>query len=377
MKVVLISQSASPGLLIFRKPMIEELVAAGHKVYCFAMDFTDPARQDLIKLGAIPMDYSLSRTGLNPFRDFTDTLKLSLKIKALKPDLVFSFFAKPVIYGGLAARIAGVPKRIGMLEGLGFAFTEQKGHLPFKTRLIRWVQVQLYRAVIPTLDKIIFLNPDDPVDLIKKYRIKAKKVEVLGGIGLDLGEYPYSKPDSNKVSFIFVGRLLAEKGINEYIGAAKLVKQKYPGAEFVVLGGLDEGNPGGLRKDELDKLIKDSIVIHPGHVNDVSKWIADSSVFVLPSYYREGVPRSTQEAMAIGRAVITTDMPGCRETVVEGVNGFMVPAWDTEALAKAMIRFIEKPALVLSMGMESYHLALERFDAKVVNKRLINMLSIN
>jgi len=199
---------------------------------------------------------------------------------------------------------------------------------------------------------------------------------VLGGIGLDLKNYACSQPDSTKQRFIFIGRLLAEKGINEYIAAAKLVKQNHPTAEFVVLGGLDEGNPGGLRKAELDKLIADDIVIYPGHVDDVPKWIADASVFVLPSYYREGVPRSTQEAMAIGRPVITTDVPGCRETVVDGVNGFIVPPWNSDVIAQAMIRFIEHPELIEKMGLESYRMAQEKFDVVKVNAKLMRILEV-
>lgn len=374
MKVTLISQNASPGLIIFRKELIQTLSAQGHKVYCFAIDFTDATREQVKNLGGIPVDYSLNRTGLNPLRDVRDTWALSRKLKEIKPDLMFSFFAKPVIYGSLAAKLAGVPKRIGMLEGLGFTFTEQPFPLPFKTKLIRWVQVQLYRLSVPLLDKIIFLNLDDPKDLLEKYSIKSKKTEILGAIGLDLTNYAFVQPDTSKRRFIFIGRLLAEKGINEYIGAAKLVKQQYPDAEFVVLGGLDEGNPGGLKKAQLEALIKENIIIYPGHVDGVPRWIAGASVFVLPSYYREGVPRSTQEAMAIGRAVITTDVPGCRETVVDGVNGFFVPPWSPEQLAEKMIRFIEQPELIEQMGKESYRIAQEKFDAQEVNERLVGML---
>lgn len=376
MKITLISQNASPGLVIFRKELIQTLSAQGHKVYCFAIDFTDATREQVKNLGGIPVDYSLNRTGLNPLRDVRDTWALSRKLKEIKPDLMFSFFAKPVIYGGLAAKLAGVPKRIGMLEGLGFTFTEQPFPLPFKTKLIRWVQVQLYRLSVPLLDKIIFLNPDDPKDLLEKHSIKAKQAEVLGAIGLDLTNYAFVQPNTLKHRFIFIGRLLAEKGINEYIGAAKLVKQQYPDAEFVVLGGLDEGNPGGLKKAQLEALIKENIIIYPGHVNDVPRWIAEASVFVLPSY-REGVPRSTQEAMAIGRAVITADVPGCRETVEHDINGFIVPKWDEKALAKAMIRFIETPELIEKMGLESYRIAQEKFDVVEVNKKLVQILGLD
>ncbi|AKX54028.1 glycosyltransferase family 4 protein [Thiopseudomonas alkaliphila] len=373
MNIALVSQNVSPGLLIFRKELILTLASQGHKIYCFAIDYTDNTREQVESLGGIPVDYSLNRTGLNPIRDIYDTWALSRKLKKIQPGLMLSFFSKPVIYGSLAAKLAGVPKRIGMLEGLGFTFTEQPFPLPFKVKLIRWIQVQLYRLSIPLLDKIIFLNADDPKDLLRTYSIKAKKVEILGGIGLDLFDYKFLLPDTKKHRFIFIGRLLSEKGINEFVAAAKIVKAKHSTVEFVVLGGLDKGNPGGLTENELDSLISENLIIYPGYVDDVSSWIASSSVFVLPSY-REGVPRSTQEAMAIGRAVITTDVPGCRETVEDGVNGFLVPKWDVPALAGAMNKFIENPSLISEMGKESYRIAQEKFDVNIVNKRLISML---
>lgn len=374
MKIALVGTTAN-SILGFRRDVILSLVSQGYKVYAFAVDYTEQDKLKVQELGAVPTDYSLSRTGLNPLRDLRDTLALSRKLKEIKPDLMFSFFAKPVIYGSLAAKLAGVPKRIGMLEGLGFTFTEQPFPLPFKTKLIRWVQVQLYRLSVPLLDKIIFLNPDDPKDLLEKHSIKAKKSEVLGAIGLDLTSYAFVQPATSKRRFIFIGRLLAEKGINEYIGAAKLVKQQYPDAEFVVLGGLDEGNPGGLKKAQLEALIKEDVVIYPGHVNNVPHWIAEASVFVLPSY-REGVPRSTQEAMAIGRAVITSDAPGCRETVEQGVNGFIVPRWNAQALADKMIYLIENPTEITRMGNESHRIAVDKFDANKVNQRLMEILEL-
>lgn len=373
MKIILLGTTAFNSI-IFRQDLIKELVKSGYEVFVFGLCFSSDEDHQVRALGAIPVAYSFSRTGLNPFRDIKDTFALAKKIKAIKPDLVFSYFAKPVVFGTLAAKLAGVPRCIAMLEGLGFTFTEQPSGLPFKTKLIRSVQVLLYRLAFPLLDRIIFLNPDDPIDLVEKYKLKVKKVSVLGGIGLNLADYPYSAPQSQPVRFIFIGRLLAEKGINEYIAAAQIVKQQYSDAECVVLGGLDEGNPGGLTQQALDSYIEQNIVIYPGHVNNVHEWLAGSSVFVLPSYYREGVPRSTQEAMAIGRPIITTDVPGCRETVVDGVNGFFVPPWSSEQLAEKMIRFIEQPELIEQMGKESYRIAQEKFDAQEVNERLVGML---
>lgn len=229
------------------------------------------------------------------------------------------------------------------------------------------------------MDKIIFLNPDDPIDLIEKNHIKHKKdaIKVLGAIGLNLDSYCYQKWDEEAlVSFIFIARLLAEKGIFEYAEAAKIVKQKYSNIIFTVIGGLDEENPNALTKPQLEELIAQNIIEYHGFVNNVAEHIKNNAVFVLPSYYREGVPRSTQEAMAIGRPVITTDVPGCRETVKEGVNGFLVPKWRPEILAEKMICFIENPEKINQMGQESHNIALEQFDADKVNQKLCKLLGI-
>ena len=264
-----------------------------------------------------------------------------------------------------------------MLEGLGYTFTEQPEGLSKKAQLIKSIQVLLYKIALPQLDNIIFLNPDDPKDLLEAYHIKVKKLDVLGGIGLDLDEYNYQPIETidSPISFLFIGRMLKEKGIHDFIAAAKIVKQIYPEVQFTVLGAIDSANPGALQQSELDRLVSLNIINYPGQVDNVQKWIADSHVFVLPSY-REGVPRSTQEAMAIGRAVITTDVPGCRETVVDGINGFLVEKWNPQALAEKMIYFIEHPEEIKKMGYESYKIAQDKFDADKVNKRLINMLGL-
>jgi len=289
---------------------------------------------------------------------------------------VFCYFSKPVIFGTLAAKIAKVPKVIGMLEGLGYTFTDQPSGLNKRTKLIKSVQVLLYKLALPQLDKIIFLNPNDPNDLLEGNSIRVKEVEVLGGIGLNLADYSYTSNYPSQLTFIFVARLLAEKGIHDYIAAAKIVKDKYADVKFIVLGSIDKEALGALTEAELKKFTESNIVEYPGHVNNVPEWIANSSVFVLPSYYREGVPRSAQEAMAIGRAVITTDVPGCRETVVDGVNGFLVEKWNPQALAEKMIYFIEHPEQIAIMGYESYKIAQDKFDAHKVNKRLIDMLGL-
>ncbi|MFV5383190.1 glycosyltransferase family 4 protein [Acinetobacter towneri] len=360
----------------FRAELIKNLNLKNITVYAFTTDNDALELEKISELGAIPISYQLNRGGLNPLADMLATFKLAQQIKQLKPDLVFSYFAKPVIFGTLAAKIAKVPKIIGMLEGLGYTFTDQPNGLSSKTKLIKAIQVFLYKLALPKLNQLILLNHDDKTDLLIKNDIEVKETYILGGIGLDLNQYKYSPAKKTlPIQFLFIGRLLKEKGIHDFIAAAQIVKQKFPQTTFTVLGGIDEANLGALTQGELTQYIDQNVIDYPGHVENIAEWIKQSHVFVLPSY-REGVPRSTQEAMAIGRPVITTDVPGCRDTVIDGVNGFLVPRWNPQALAEKMIYFIEHPEQVRMMGDQSHKIAIEKFDAEKVNQRLLEILGI-
>lgn len=371
-KVVLVGTTGA-SFYGFRADLIRHCIEQGEVVYAFTSEYTDECLQKIQALGAIPVPYKLSRGGLNPVVDLLSLYQLIQKIKTIRPDVVFSFFAKPVIYGTLAASLARVPRIIGMLEGLGYTFTEQPEGYSQKTLLIRKIQTLLYQIALPRLDELILLNPDDKQDLLAACNIRVKSCHILGGIGLNLKDYQYSPVKNDNINFLFIGRLLKEKGVFEFIEAIKLVKNRYPEATFTVLGAIDPHNLGALTQQQLDELIAHDIFEYPGHVSDVKPWINRCSVFVLPSY-REGVPRSTQEAMAIGRPVITTDVPGCRETVIDGVNGFLVPKWDPEALAEKMIYFINHPEQINVMGQQSYRMAVEHFDANMVNQKLYKIL---
>jgi len=374
MKKIIILNNTSQNILGFRKHLVLFLLARNYQVYVMATDFTAQTKKEVELLGAIPIDYTFARGGLNPFADLKNMKQLEKIFRQIQPDVLLACFSKPVIFGTLAAKKAKLPKIIAMLEGLGYTFTEQPKGQSLKAKLIKLIQVFLYKLALPKTDVIIFLNPDDPKDLLDNYHIKVKKLEILGAIGLNLDEYQFCNAPTNSISFIFVARLLREKGIFEYLKAAEIVKTKYPSVIFKVIGSFDTENPGALKKEELDKYIQKGFITYPGFVNNVNQWITESSVFVLPSYYREGVPRSTQEAMAIGRAVITTDVPGCRETVVNGKNGFLIPKWDVKALVQAMEYFIENPTEISRMGMESYQIALEKFDGEKVNEKLLKII---
>lgn len=378
-KIIIIGTTAS-NLYGFRKDFILSCLQRNYQVYAFVSEYTDEWLDKIKNLGAIPTTYQLSRGGLNPFADLKSTYQLIKKIREIQPDIVFPYSTKPLIYGTFAAYNAKVPSIYGMIEGLGSPFTVHKHGQNFKAQFIRFVQVCLYRLVFPYLDKIIFLNHDDPKDLVDNYKIphKDNAIYVLGPIGLNLQEYLYTKwNEQNNLSFIFVSRLLAEKGIYEYLEAAKIVKKLYPEVLFRIIGGLDAENPTGLKQAELEQLVETGIVEYDGFVTDVDQSIRNSAVFVLPSYYREGVPRSTQEAMAIGRPVITTDVTGCRDTVLDGVTGFLVPKWDVAALVEKMIYFIDHPEQVNIMGYQGYLYAKAHFDVDKVNYKLLQTIGID
>jgi len=375
MRVVLVG-TVSSSIFGFRKLLLQSLVKAGHDVYILTTDLTPEIQERALKeLGVHAVKYPLARTGMNPITDLKNAWHLFRHLKKLNADCVFCYFSKPVIWGAFAARLAGIDHCYGMLEGLGYYFTEGPNGNGGKKTLVRIAQVLLMRISLPLLRGLVVLNPDDKKDLVGKYRVRQKNVLVLGGIGLDLDEYAYFTPKAGVLRFIFVGRLLAEKGIKEYLKAAEIVKENYPSVQFVVLGMPDPGNPGSVDEEYLGELVNKGVIVYPGSVPNVVEWLKDSSVFVLPSY-REGVPRSTQEAMAVGRPVITTDVPGCRETIVDGENGFLVPPHNALSIVEAMKKFIVNQNLIIEMGKRSRELAEQKFNAEKVNQRLLDFLEL-
>ena len=371
--IVLITNQAF-SLINFRSSLISALVKKGIRVYALAPDYSDHFRKQIIDLGADPVDIHFDRTGMNPLRDLLAMYKLVVILRSLRPDVTLGYFVKPVIYGTLAAWIAQTPRRVAMIEGLGYVFTATSSDVSRKRRLLRSAVSWLYRVALARAHRIIFLNRDDIADFVRDGLVDEGKVFLLGGIGVDLDEWAVAPAVESPITFLLAARLLREKGILEYAAAARKVKALYPNTRFILLGGLDS-NPGSLDNSEVLAWVNEGLIEWPGHVA-VKPWLAQASVFVLPSYYREGLPRSTQEAMAMGRAVITTDAPGCRETVVDGVNGYLVPVRDSYALADSMIRFIKNPDLIKSMGLESRRMAEVHFDVHKINIHLLNVLGV-
>jgi glycosyltransferase involved in cell wall biosynthesis len=281
---------------------------------------------------------------------------------------------KPVIYGSLAAFVAGVPRRFAMVAGLGYVYTPEDSKPRLARRLLSSVVTRLYRVALRTCHLAFFQNEDDVAHFIEAGMIDPAKVRRINGSGVDLEHFAPVPPVTTPVTFLLAARLLKEKGIFEFVDAARAIRRSNADVRFVVLGEVDV-NPGSLTRSQLESWVSEGVIEWPGQVDDVRPWIAESSVYVLPSY-REGLPRSSQEAMAMGRPIITTDTAGCRETVVEGVNGYLVPLRDSGALAAAMQRFVDNPAAIESMGRESRRLAEERFDVHAINAVILGCIGL-
>lgn len=323
-------------------------------------------------LGATPVDYRLSRTGLNPLTDIKALVSLYSELRAIRPNAVLAFGIKPAIYGPVAARLSGIPARFALITGLGYAFTDS-GQKGLKRQLIGSAARILYKIGLQSADRVFMQNPDDADDFVCLGIVPRNKVLTVNGTGVELDTWPAMPPVMESITFLLAARMLRDKGIFEFVEAARKVRSRRPDARFVLVGDVDK-NPESIGKAQLDAWVQSGIVEWPGHV-DMRLWLTQTSVFVLPSY-REGVPRSTQEAMAMARPVITTDAPGCRETVVDGVNGFLVPVRDAEALAAAMLKFIDQPESIALMGAESRKLAEQRFDTHKINAVLIEAMGL-
>lgn len=360
-------------LIRFRGLLIKRLIADGHSVYAFMPDGTAEDYETVRGLGAEPVAFELDRTGLNPFRDLRTVIGLRREFRRRDISLVLCYFIKPVIYGLWAARLSGVKRRFALIEGAGTAFAEEEGRA-LKRRALKNIVIRLYRSALRHAHRVFFLNQDDLGLFENSGMISPGQAKVLPGIGIDLDEFAVAASPPGPITFVMLTRLLGQKGVREYASAARIVKQRYPNTRFVLLGGL-ESNPDGIGEAEARSWVDEGCLEWPGRVNDVQAWLASAHAFVLPSY-REGFPRSTMEAMAVGRAIITTDVVGCRETVITGENGLMVAPRDVNALAGAMRQMIETPEVMVRMGAASRKIAEERFDVKKINQMFLEGMGL-
>lgn len=373
MRTFLLIASYPDSLIKFRGPLLRALVAEGLNVHVAAPDLADvpDVRAELEALGITLHDIGLKRTGTNPVADLKTMAELWRLMRRIRPDYVLGYTIKPVIYGSLAAWLARVPERFALVTGLGYAFT---GEATGKRGVLRKLIQRLYRFGLSKGHKVFFQNPDDEALFRQLALLPADTPScVVNGSGVDVADYALA-PLPEKPAFLLIARLLGDKGVREYAKAARKVKAQYPDTTFRLVGWIDN-NPDAINQQELDEWVNTGTVEFLGRLADVRPAIADCNVYVLPSY-REGTPRTVLEAMAMGRPVITTDAPGCRETVIDGDNGFLVPVKAVDELAAAMIRFAENPELADQMGKRSRQVAEQKYDVHRVNESMLAEMGV-
>ncbi|WP_266157811.1 glycosyltransferase family 4 protein [Dyella silvatica] len=369
----LLIASFPDSILHFRGPLLDALLARGLSVHVAAPGLVEGSEwhRSLRARGMTVHDIPLQRTGMNPLTDLQTLMALWRLMRRIAPDYVLAYTIKPVIYGSLAAKFAGVPQRYALITGLGYTF---QGEGEQGRGLLRALAKRLYGLALRNVHKALFQNPDDE-SLFRRLGILPTGTPsfVVNGSGVDVAAYRV-EPLPEAPRFLLIARLLGDKGVREYAAAARHIRSSHPAVVFALVGWIDE-NPDAIAQQELDSWLADGLVEYAGRLSDVRPAIAASSIYVLPSY-REGTPRTVLEAMAMGRAVITTDAPGCRETVTDGDNGFLVPVKSVSGLAEAMQRFIDDPGLIERMGRRSRAIAENKYDVHKVNQSMLEQMGV-
>lgn len=361
-KRILVLANNDVGLYRFRKDLLAALLRAGHEVYISLPDGVFIS--ELVQLGCHFLDTPIDRRGMNPLHDSKLFHQYRAILKEVKPDLVLTYTIKPNIYGGLACRMAHIPYAVN-ITGLGSAI-ENGGWL-------KKLVLALYKPALKGARVVFFENAENRNTLAATGVVPKGRDVVLSGAGVNLEDYPYqSYPQEGAVRFLFVGRVMHEKGVDELFAAAKRMKQEYgDGVEFHIVGSFEEGY-----KPLMDELEKAGVVKYHGYQSDMKHFYAMASCVVLPSYH-EGMSNVLLEAAASGRPLITSDIPGCREAVENGVSGYLCPAKDADALYEAMRRFVELPESWRGeMGRRGRERMEQRFSKTAVVAETIKHLEI-
>ena len=370
---ILIVGSVAASLVNFRGDLIKEFVRRGHTVFAAAPPGARNIDDELSSWGAIRITLKLARTGSNPLADLRLLLSLRRAIRTSTPDLVVAYTIKPVIYGAIAARWARVPRFAAMVTGLGFAFSHTT---TFAQAVVGTTARVMYRLAMRYTSDLLFQNVDDEEEFRRQGFLKyGQSVTITHGSGVNLQRFQRARLPDGPLSFLMVSRLIGDKGVREYLEAAAIVRRIRPDIECKLVGPYDT-HPSAISGAEISAAVSAGDVIYCGATSDVAPFLRDCHVYVLPSY-REGTPRSVLEAMAVGRPIVTTDVPGCRETVISGENGLMVPPRSGKKLAEAMIYMLSLSATELQrMANASRHLAETKFDVTSVNSKICSALCL-
>lgn len=368
MKILMIAPKTST-FINFRGDLMKSISTEGNEIVAIC---PEGGYEDTLKeLGARCILVPLKKTSTTIFDNLAYLNHLTKIIKEEKPDKIFAYTIKPVIFGSIAAKRAKIKEMYSMITGLGYVYAVDS----FKTKILQWICGTGYKIAFKFNKKVIFQNKDDIDEFVHRRYLKRDKCELVDGSGVNMERFKRNAlPEGN--TFLMVSRILKQKGVREYFEAAKIVKEKYPETQFLYVGAEDKTQLA-LNLDEVRSEFLDTGIIHYcGESNDVPSYIAKCTCFVLPSYYREGVPRTLLEALAMGRPILTTNTVGCKETVKEGINGFFVPIKDAKVLAEKMMYMVENRNELEKMSEESYQYCKERFDVNIINQRMLEIMGI-
>ena len=353
--------------LSHRLPVALAARNAGYEVHIASrsgtMDELEQLKQEQLQFH--PINFHRSSTGL--WQEFKTLLELNKLYKEIQPDIVHHVTIKPVLYGTLVARWVGGIKILNAISGLGYLFIAQGWQSSIRKKLLLWG----YRAILYGKKVwILFQNPDDQALFFQHKIIHPQYTSIIKGSGVDLNQFALSAIPKGKIQIILVARMLWDKGVGEFVESATVLKKQGIDADFILVGSIDPGNPESISTKQLEQWNRSGVVKWLGERSDITQLLTESHIAVLPSY-REGLPKSLIEAAAVGRPIITTDVPGCREVVKEGENGFLVPARDAKKLAVVIKKLINNPKLLIVMGKKSRLIAEQEFSIqKVITKTL-------
>ena len=368
MKIAVLSSHTS-SLFWFRMDMIKDFIKKGHTVIALG---PEPEAEWKKKFEEYNIDYRqlyVERNGMNPLRDLKTLRALYTFMKKERPDKVFTYQAKTVVYGSIAAKLNGISEVYPLIAGLGSIFRGEG----FKNKLVKTIMKIEYWVACKCSKKVFFQNQDDKNEFIQNGIVNDEMTVIINGSGVDLGKLKPTQLPENP-AFLFIGRLIKDKGIMEYLEACKEVKAKHPKVRCLLVGPFDS-NPSALKPKELKPYLESGVIEYFGEQSDVRPFISQCSTYVLPSYH-EGTPKTVLEAMAMGRPIITSDAPGCRETVIEGLNGYLVKVKDIKGLTNKMEYLLSNSDICKNMGQESAKMARGKYDVKIVNQSIMQTMGL-
>lgn len=318
---------------------------------------------EIIECGLTAVSIPFSRRGVNPFAEARSLWALYKLFRRFRPDLAHFITIKPVLYGGLMARLTHVPAVVSAISGLGSVFVSQGQRAGMMRRIVQ----AIYKLALRHTNQVVILqNSSDQASLIRSGGLRNEKAVIIPGSGVDVAQMPFREEARGVPIVAFAARLLQQKGVEVFVAAAHILRKRCVIARFWLIGDPDPGNPFSINREQLEVWVADDVVEVLGHRSDVPELYAQAHIVTLPSFYGEGLPKTLIEAAACGRPIVTTDHPGCRDAIENGVTGLLVPVRDAEALANALQRLIESPEMRRAMGYAGRELAERCFAIEKV-----------